>query len=616
MVIKGRKKLSKCMMIFIYSFISLLFLACLITSSLLLNDKNDIFALILSIIVEAMGLLYFIAQDIIAFFSINDKRMTDEMIGALDIDNLPDEDIFRSRIQILKSLIDKEIEKKGFHVINIEINDENNSYEVIKECFASYINQNDYRKKHHIGSLSIYKRYYSDSILTSSTYYCLKNNVVFIINTGQPKDIAELETDFTVFLFQYKKEDCLDVDMSLTDKEIKYIVSKNDFSLDQLSPTNKKIIESERNYKKLIKILGGESNFIPLTTFERDINQFLKDAKYPEAKDYYNKEIKRVKLSTGYYYNLKLNYIYANISHFLQDYRLSKEIIENEILAEISDSDHDDNNRILRIDALFLEAHVLKHMGDFSSCYHILKDKIENDSALTPVQKIRLGRSLFSPLIFLSNIEIISGEKQRNTEINIYDELDGNFSNFLEIRKGIPHDSHYFYYDTYFPCYLVIKSEYKGFEVDYEEVEKELDAAINYYENHERRFATNAYLIKASLFRYRYLHTGNKNKEYLDVIKEYWSKVQSVFDKNHDKDVYLSLMIEQKIFSLFLDKNNEDERKIIEIADNNYQKREAPSKYIDYKYHLAFLDKLDKSDDPNNKAKLKEFAYKRLSLIP
>lgn len=542
-----------------YIFVSSTFIACniftlydaLVSGA---NDKLRIAALVSSFLMECLGFLYCVVQDI--------NNSIKETPPRFVFDNGSTGIPFVDREELLESIIQESVKRiqdnKCYYTRNIRYGERNGKtafakklcYELQrikdKEKGAISISCPQFAKQ--IGNI-IYIDYasYADGfnsrIKSEFTYIKGKKNIVVIDNAYDnlclwTDDLADCDVFFIFLNFNFNSDDAL----FFADDKIKELLIRLQtipaFSSISAGKTQQEISTiatrlgsiSNNNIGTIIDLLSSNEFAILLETDKQFLDFYfaIKHGKYAEATQLYQKiPTPPANQKTLQY---KLKYERANLTHFLGNYidayveleLLLAEICNDQIFIETSIGE------ILYADIVLLQAHVKKHQGAFDNAAVLLMNVPES------YRSIPWLRAHFSIDILRLN-EMV--QPTHDWDI-LLDNLLLKMDTFKEKRKI--RNSDYFFYEAYYPIVCFYKSKFdKSLIPDLIKME---DQAIAYYEKEERRYLTNCYFIKAELYR---IAGDWKNAE------EFYTRCYDIYCHNGDKDILYLVAIACKCLQCF-----------------------------------------------------------------
>ena len=542
-----------------YIFVSSTFIACniftlydaLVSGA---NDKLRIAALVSSFLMECLGFLYCVVQDI--------NNSIKETPPKFVFDNGSTGIPFVDREELLESIIQESVKRiqdnKCYYTRNIRYGERNGKtafakklcYELQrikdKEKGAISISCPQFAKQ--IGNI-IYIDYasYADGfnsrIKSEFTYIKGKKNIVVIDNAYDnlclwTDDLADCDVFFIFLNFNFNSDDAL----FFADDKIKELLIRLQtipaFSSISAGKTQQEISTiatrlgsiSNNNIGTIIDLLSSNEFSILLETDKQFLDFYfaIKHGKYAEATQLYQK----IPTPPAHQKTLqyKLKYERANLTHFLGNYidayveleLLLAEICNDQIFIETS------IGKILYADIVLLQAHVKKHQGAFDNAAVLLMNVPES------YRSIPWLRAHFSIDILRLN-EMV--QPTHDWDI-LLDNLLLKMDTFKEKRKI--RNSDYFFYEAYYPIVCFYKSKFdKSLIPDLIKME---DQAISSYEKEERRYLTNCYFIKAELYR---IAGDWKNAE------EFYTRCYDIYCHNDDKDILYLVAIACKCLQCF-----------------------------------------------------------------
>ena len=559
MTIRYKKVLKRNKKLFTYFLVSSIFIICNIFTFIDAfasggNDKWRIVALGSSFLMECLGFLYCVIQDI--------NNAIKEAPSRFIFDNGSTGIPFVDREELLESIIHESVKRiqdnNFYYTRNIRYGERNGKtsfskklcYEIqrIKDKDENAVKVSCPKFYKQIGNI-FYINYtnYSDSfatrIKTEFTYIKGKKNIVVVDNSYDnlclwTDDLADRDVFFIFLNFNANSDDAL----FFADDKIKELLIRLQtipaFSSISAEKTEEEISMiasklgsiSNNNIGTIIDLLLSNEFSILLETDKQFVDFYfaIKHGKYPEAALLYRKiptpPIKQEIL------RYKLKFEQANLTHFLGDYNTAYKDLEL-LLAEICNDQKFIKSSIgefLYTDIVLLQAHVKKHQGAFDDAASILMNVTEN------YRSIPWLRSHFSIDILRMNELIQPTYDWDNLLDNLYLKMEA----FKEKRKI--RNSDYYFYEAYYPIVCFYKNKFnKGMIPELIKIE---DQAISYYEKEERRYLTNCYFIKAELYR---IVRDWKNAE------EFYSRCYNIFCHNGDKDILYLVAIACKCLQRF-----------------------------------------------------------------
>lgn len=559
LTIRYKKVLKRNKKLFTYFLVSSIFIICNIFTFIDAfasggNDKWRIVALGSSFLMECLGFLYCVIQDI--------NNAIKEAPSRFIFDNGSTGIPFVDREELLESIIHESVKRiqdnNFYYTRNIRYGERNGKtsfskklcYEIqrIKDKDENAVKVSCPKFYKQIGNI-FYINYtnYSDSfatrIKTEFTYIKGKKNIVVVDNSYDnlclwTDDLADRDVFFIFLNFNANSDDAL----FFADDKIKELLIRLQtipaFSSISAEKTEEEISMiasklgsiSNNNIGTIIDLLLSNEFSILLETDKQFVDFYfaIKHGKYQEAALLYRKiptpPIKQEIL------RYKLKFEQANLTHFLGDYNTAYKDLEL-LLAEICNDQKFIKSSIgefLYTDIVLLQAHVKKHQGAFDDAASILMNVTEN------YRSIPWLRSHFSIDILRMNELIQPTYDWDNLLDNLYLKMEA----FKEKRKI--RNSDYYFYEAYYPIVCFYKNKFnKGMIPELIKIE---DQAISYYEKEERRYLTNCYFIKAELYR---IVRDWKNAE------EFYSRCYNIFCHNGDKDILYLVAIACKCLQRF-----------------------------------------------------------------
>lgn len=545
MKIKYNKILRKNRKIIVYIIVGGTFIACNIFTLIdsLANqggiERWRIVALFSSFIIECIGFLYCLVQDITNSI----RTFPAKFIFTHDSNGIP----FVDRKELLENIV-QECEKKllenyMYYTKNIRYGERNGKtafakrlcyeFQKIKDKDENSIRVSCPKFPSKIGNIfyvnySNYADSFSSRIKTEFTFVKGKKNIVVVDNSYEDlclwtDNLADKDVFFIFLNFNINSEDAL----FFADDKIKELLIQLQKSPAFCSITKGKTEEeicsiatklgniSNNNIGTIIDLLSSNEFSILLETDRHFLDFYfaIKHGRYSEAQNLYNQIVIQPSNKVLKY---KLQYEHANLVHFLGKYSVAFE--ELNILLALVCNDQQFLNTMpgesLYTDIILLQAHIEKHRGNFDSAASILTNVFDEH------QNIQWLRSHFSINILQLN-EFIQPTSDWRILLG---KLDLKMSTFKEKRKL--KNSDYYFYETYYPIVCFYKSNFDKKIIS--ELIKIENTAILYYEKEERRYLTNCYFIKAELFR---INRDWKNAE------EFYNRCYNIFCHNGDKDI-------------------------------------------------------------------------------
>ena len=562
MAVKYRKEWQKTIKTLIYIIIGFLVIVCnsinLIYALVIDQGNPDTFrliALISSFLVECLGILYCIVQDMIKFKRESSQQFVYENTGPIP---------FVDREELIQDILSntaREIQNQNFYYTkNIRYRKHNGKKSLAKKlCYelqslkdkkSDFITIFDPKLVDKMGNIILvdYANHadtFETHIKSDFTYIRGKINIVVVINAYEDlclwtDDLKDKDVFFIFLNFNENSEDALFfADDKILDLLIRLQTMPAFTSIfanktkEELSVIASKLgYLSNNNIGTIIDLLSTSEFEVLLETDKPFIDFYfsLKHGKYQSAQQLYkelpepssvNKELK-----------YKMRYEHANLTHFLGEY--DEAYNELEILfAEICNDSQFTTSALgssLIFDIILLQAHVKKHQGDFLDAANILKN-VQKD-----MQNLRWLRSSFSIDIFRLN-ELI--QPSHEWEVLLCD-LDSKMQMFKEQRKL--ENSDFYFFEAYYPIVQFYNSKYDK-KIIPSLITTE-DKAIAFYEKEERRYLTNCYFIKAELYRI--------NQQWNEA-EEYYTRCYNIYCHNGDKDILYLVAITCKHLQYFED---------------------------------------------------------------
>ena len=530
---KIKKELPKGRRIVVLSLILILFV--ILDSALYFCDNENTskkqYLLITSIVVEFIGLAYFVIQDIINIKKMNDKKIFFENEGIeKDFCFVDRKEIIETIDAKINTIIKTKRRKRlnNYIIENVESKSGNGKktlckkivnklyfYEKIKctDFIDNLVNLDELRNYFKTHTFIKYKL----NVIVIN----MKKNLIDEIKKYKDKDIL------FIIIAHSNVSNSLNLDLSIEDVRT-LITCKDNGKLSQLEIENEAncIIKITKNVNDILIIIkNGGSIYFDDKIFIHFYN-LINDMHYYDAMEYYKNNIdNRFQNSLG---KLKATYEYANILHFIGEYPDSKQKLEM-LQAQLSESNYDELN-ILK-DSIKLLAHINKHMGHFRYAYDLLnhhQNLFDNE--------FTYNKSYFSILIFCYNQSFLDTNYQNKSYyLNVLEE---KLSIFHQ-QRNVKNEEFYFY-ETYYPVYICYKNNFSKESLHI--ALNMIDDAINYYEKKYRRFLTNCYFLKAEI--YRHLNMWEN-------AKENYLKCFEIYENNNDKDILYMLSITIEMIRIF-----------------------------------------------------------------
>lgn len=323
---------------------------------------------------------------------------------------------------------------------------------------------------------------------------------------------------------------------------------------------------SGNNIGRIINLLS-DNNFSMLLETDREFLDFyglLKQAKYHEAEKKYG-ELSPVP-SNKPLLRYKREYEHANLLHFLGEYGKALDEL-NALMTQMTVIDSASCaapwGKMLYCDAVLLQSHTLKHQGKFDEAAQAL------EMVDTEQRDLNWIKYHFSVNIFQLN-EMDSGSPQWSELLH---ELKEMMDTFASERKLV--NSDYYFYEAFYPIVAFYCKEFDPQIIP--DLIKMEEAAIQYYEEHERRFVTNCYFIKAELLRML---------RRWDEAKKFYGCCLDIYRHNGDKDILYLVAITCKCAELF-------EGVSMDIGCDLDKAMAACKQEEDYGFHRRLISKLE-----------------------
>lgn len=502
-------------------------------------EKWRIATLISSFLIECVGFLYCVVQDIV--------NSIKETPTSFAFDNSTNGIPFVDREELLESILQevtKRIKNNYYYTRNIRYGERNgktsfakklcHELQKIKDREFDAIKISSKKFPAQIGNI-IYIDYahYADSfnsrIKTEFTYIKGKKNIVVVDNSYEnlclwTDDLADSDVFFIFLNYNYNSDDAL----FFADDKIKELLirlqkipafsaisaGKNEQEISAIATKLGSI--SNNNIGTIIDLLSSNEFATLLETDKNFINFYfaIKHGKYEEAAQLY-REIPTPPANNKVL-QYKLQFESANLTHFLGDYNTAREELEA-LLAIICNDQSFIKSAIgesLYTDIVLLQAHVNKHQGHFDNAASMLMNVEESHRSIPWL------RSHFSINILQLN-ELIQPSHEWNVLLGA---LICKMDAFKEKRKI--KNSDYYFYEAYYPIVCFYKNKFNKDTIPL--LLKTEDIAIAFYETEERRYLTNCYFIKAELYR---ISKDWKNAE------EFYNRCYNIYCHNGDKDI-------------------------------------------------------------------------------
>lgn len=254
----------------------------------------------------------------------------------------------------------------------------------------------------------------------------------------------------------------------------------------------------------------------------------LKRGQYVQAEQLYRKLPPPSPQNTFLAY--KMEYEKANLDHFRGRYETAYEALAQLMPQICQNSPFINSNigRFLYLSIVYLQSHILKHLGRFDEAVNTLRQ-----IALEDRNTIWL-RAHFS----INILQLNELAQPCSAWGKLLQELKRKMDQFKESRKLI--NSDYYFYEAYYPIVAFYDSHFDCTLIP-SLVEME-EQAISYYEVEERRYLTNCYFIKAEFLRI--------NMQWKEAEK-YYTLCYDIYASNGDKDILYIVAITCKCLLLF-----------------------------------------------------------------
>lgn len=352
---------------------------------------------------------------------------------------------------------------------------------------------------------------------------------------------------------------------------------------------------AHNNVGTVISILKSDDFNLLLET-DHAFFQFytlIRQAKYKDAEKQYNQL--PLPNASNPIYAFKHKYEHANLEHFLGRYIEAEKELSELLLELLPNTGKSHNLAVLYYDTVMLKSHVLKHQGRFDEAATQLMNFCPRETEKT----LRWRKSRFSVDVFRINEQLRNKSPADYLDSTlqyhqILAELEQSMKEFQAVRSRTMPDSTYYYHETFIP---IVEFYLSGF--DKRMIPKLLeieDIAIDYYREHELRYVTNCYFIKAELSRL---------SEDWDNARIYYSYCLDVYAYNGDKDILYLLAITAKNIELY------DGKKI--FPNLNLDDILNTCKQADgYNFHRRLISQMELGQQNPLKREQEKFWHQRL----
>lgn len=535
-----------------------------------LSGEGYTLSFFLTIIIDFIGLGYFVITDIKNIYLQSLRKIYFDNDGVdKDFSFVDREDIINDINKDVKSFINnKRIKKFNASITYIEPEKGNGKSSLCKKIANMlYTNKkiktvNVFEDVNNVEDLNFF---FNSTIFVKNRVNILiinmRNDLLEIIRNIRDKDIF-----FICFVPSNNKGKRLNFSSKDVENLIKSHLNTNNLTETDIKDEANRIISLSDNISEILLILknGGtiyfKKNLLPFY-------KFIDNMEYKNAMKYFEDNIRKDMNNSISKY--KAQFEYANINHFLGEY---KKTIEDLEFINTQLSENDQYQLTLLKDSYKLLAHTYKHIGNFEIAKHNLECKyhlFENDLSYI--------KSYFSILIFFYNDKFLQTEIDDSKLKEIKEDMGKKFQLFKKRREEI--NDTYYYYETYYAIYHYYKNDYDLKSLN--ESLKYIDLAINYYEKNCKRLVTNCYFIKAEI--YRHLSEWDK-------AIEYYLKCCKIYEKNQDNDIRFLLSIIFKAIEVVYDKKVNN---IPDFLDFESCKNECCRDENKYPFHLKLFYFLD-----------------------
>ncbi len=574
------------------------------------KEKNSIGFIIISVIIDFLGIGYCIFQDLLNAIHIEKFQKYEyknSEIPFVDRETILDE-ILGSVKEILTKDNDFRISfnfKYGDKIGKKSLSDK--LCRLLIDFRDNNKNKEDKKIRKRIGNIFLINYDNEDDFIINLKRISLlkgKRNIVVVQNNYvdilEPDKRFEDKNILFIFLnFNHYSKKSLDFrakEIKLLLKELKNNakysskIPENDDALNKLSEK----LEELSNIGNVVSIITSDEFDILLYTDNKFIEFYnaIKDANYSLAENFYDKI--KLPVNGNDIYKYKLEYEKANLLHFRGNYPGALEII-NKLIDEISINNNFKNEFLLKKmykDSILLKSHIQKHIGDFQKSLKTLEDK----DNLFFNNTLLWIRSHFSVYIFKMNT-LEPKSYDWNKDLKNVKTLMENFKNIRTKEEN----SNYYFYEAFFPIIEFYSNNFDKNKInDLIEIEEK---AINYYEQNERRYLTNCLFIKAE-----FLRILNKFEE----ASVYYKKCYDIYEFNGDLDILFLLAITEKYIEVL----NGHKLNIV----SNYEEilKECKNRGEIYKFHNNLIVKLEQKSTLKGESieELKEWYSKTITPIP
>lgn len=437
-----------------------------------------------------------------------------------------------------------------------------------------------------------------------TTFSCVrgKKNIIVIINaSGDPlikwTQLADPGVLLVILNFNREAEDMLRFSNDKIVELLQTLKKTQDYAPlfegkteNELQTMAEKLgALSHNNIGQLVELLSAKDFRLLLETDQTFVAFYraIRAAKYDEAEKRYA-EISSPPLD-NLPFRYKRDFEYANLSHFLGRYSeayAKLEIMVSEILLrpEFASSAA---GRMLYLDAVLLQSHVLKHQGKFDAAAAKLREVSEDQRGLAWM------RAHFSiNILQLNEMDNASSEYEQ-----LLTKLYGMMESFKAKREAV--DSVYYYYEAFSPIVEFYRTNFNRRVIP--SLIKTEEKAIQYYKENEQRYVTNCYFIKAELLR-----ISRKWRE----AKQFYEECYTIYCFNGDKDILYLVAITCKCIELF-------DRQPMEFGCNFDAAIDECKQQEGYGFHRRLISKMELAQhDPEFRDKWLPYYRKTINPIP
>lgn len=533
-IIKKELPKSHRIIILIAILIVFVILDILVTLCLADNTEVNIGLSVLLIIIDFIGLGYFIIQDIInikknelnkihfdndgidfKFKFVDREEIINEII--FDVDNI----IASKRKDRISNLIIKKIsaeEGNGKRTLCKKIANELSKNDEIKYVdFIDNLTNVDDLRNYFLTHTFI--KYQLNIVIIN-----MKADIIDEIKKIQDKDIL------FIIISHSSSDESIKLELSVEHiaELIKFYENNTIKDEDAILNEAKSIYNVTNKIGNILIILKSGGSIYCNDKIFIDFYRYINNMQYYKAKEYFDTYIKdRYHDSIG---KFKASYEYANIQHFLGNYDSAIETLEI-LKTQLSEINPNELN-ILK-DVIILLSHIHKHVGKFLIGYELLN---KNEHLFKG--NINYNRHFFSLLIFSHNWKYI--DKRYVSKYDYLEILKDKLDSFYCERDCMNED--YYFYETYYP---IFNSYINNFSIEsLTDGLQKINVAIEYYKENYKRFLTNCYFIKAEI--YRHLNKW-------DEARENYLECYNIYEKNNDKDILYILSLTIEMIRIFYD---------------------------------------------------------------